>query len=78
MDEAVWLLPAADVRWARELLTDQFSTVMWVPGSHEQWSHPSDPVRLRGEHREPVERYRRLGVSTAEGRIRSGQGRVHP
>lgn len=57
-----WLLVAgdvsekvADVEWALRLLADRFAKVVWVPGNHELWTHPSDPVQLRGE-----ERYRHL------------------
>lgn len=57
-DEGDWLLLAgdvgelaADVEWTLRLLADRFSTVVWVPGNHELWTHPADPVRLRGEHR---------------------------
>ncbi|MER5321352.1 metallophosphoesterase family protein [Streptosporangium roseum] len=57
-----WLLVAgdvsekvADVEWALGLLAGRFAKVVWVPGNHELWTHPSDPVQLRGE-----ERYRHL------------------
>ncbi|WP_329612122.1 metallophosphoesterase [Streptomyces brevispora] len=75
LDEEDWLLLAgdvgelaADVEWVLRLLADRFSTVVWVPGNHELWTHPSDPVRLRGEHRYRylVELCRRLGVITPE------------
>ncbi|MPZ27797.1 MAG: metallophosphoesterase [Micromonosporaceae bacterium] len=70
-----WLLVAgdvaervADVEWALSLLRERFATVVWVPGNHELWTTPRDPVQLRG-----VERYahlvavcRRLGVVTPE------------
>ncbi|MCX4657979.1 metallophosphoesterase family protein [Streptomyces uncialis] len=74
-DEGDWLLLAgdvgelaADVEWTLRLLADRFSTVVWVPGNHELWTHPADPVRLRGEHRYRylVELCRRLGVITPE------------
>ena len=61
-NEADWLLVAgdiaeksADIEWALGLLADRFATVVWVPGNHELWTHPDDPVTLRG-----VERYRHL------------------
>jgi 3',5'-cyclic AMP phosphodiesterase CpdA len=70
-----WLLVAgdvsektADIRWALKTLAGRFRQVVWVPGNHELWSHPADPVGLRG-----VERYehlvalcRDLGVLTPE------------
>jgi 3',5'-cyclic AMP phosphodiesterase CpdA len=70
-----WLLVAgdvgerfADVEWALRLLRERFSTVVWVPGNHELWTHPTDPVELRGEARylRLVEMCRRIGVLTPE------------
>lgn len=42
--------------------------MVWVPGNHELWTHPSDPVRLRGEARylHLVDLCRSLGVLTPE------------
>jgi 3',5'-cyclic AMP phosphodiesterase CpdA len=53
-----WLLVAGDVgelfgdieRTLRQL-RGRFSTVVWAPGNHELWTHPSDPVQLRGVQR---------------------------
>lgn len=70
-----WLIVAGDV--AEKLddvigtlakLRDRFATVIWTPGNHELWTHPSDPVQLRGEprYRELVRRCREIGVSTPE------------
>ncbi|WP_248583586.1 metallophosphoesterase [Nocardioides sp. InS609-2] len=70
-----WLIVAGDVgeifddiAWALDALRGRFAKVIWAPGNHELWSHPSDPVKLRG-----VERYmalvalcRRLDVITPE------------
>ncbi|HZN17561.1 MAG TPA: metallophosphoesterase [Micromonosporaceae bacterium] len=73
--EADWLLVAGDVgelfedvEWALTLLRDRFSTVVWTPGNHELWTHPSDPVTLRGQARYDalVEMCRRIGVLTPE------------
>ena len=57
-----------DVEWTLSLLRDRFATVFWVPGNHELWTHPSDPVQLRGVRRYEhlVEVCRRLGVVTPE------------
>ena len=59
---------SADLEWALGVLRERFATVIWVPGNHDLWTVPEDPVRLRG-----VERYlhlvgicRRLGVLTPE------------
>jgi predicted phosphodiesterase len=59
---------SADLEWALGLLRERFATVVWVPGNHDLWTVPEDPVGLRG-----VERYlhlvgicRRLGVLTPE------------
>ena len=53
-----WLIVAgdvgeifADVEHTLRQLRDRFSTVIWAPGNHELWTHPSDPVTLRGEQR---------------------------
>lgn len=50
------------------LLSERFAKVVWVPGNHELWTHPSDPVRLRGEARylHLVDLCRSLGVITPE------------
>jgi 3',5'-cyclic AMP phosphodiesterase CpdA len=70
-----WLLVAgdvaetvADIHWALKTLAGRFRKVVWAPGNHELWTHPKDPVTLRG-----VERYshlvdlcRELGVITPE------------
>ncbi|WP_327292297.1 metallophosphoesterase family protein [Streptomyces sp. NBC_01198] len=70
-----WLLVAGDVAerstdisWALSTLKKHFSTVIWLPGNHELWTPPDDPVRLRGEsrYRHLVEEARRLGVITPE------------
>ncbi|MFC5824014.1 metallophosphoesterase family protein [Nonomuraea insulae] len=70
-----WLLVAgdvgerlADITWALRLLAGRFERVVWVPGNHELWTRPDEPLELRG-----VERYehlvsvcRELGVLTPE------------
>jgi 3',5'-cyclic AMP phosphodiesterase CpdA len=70
-----WLLLAgdvgelfADIEWALRTLSGRFAKVVWVPGNHELWTHPSDPVQLRGEerYRELVALCRGLGVVTPE------------
>ncbi|MEU8890715.1 metallophosphoesterase [Streptomyces sp. NPDC048442] len=70
-----WLLLAgdvgddfADVEWALSRLGDRFAKVVWVPGNHELWTRPGDPVSLRGEarYRHLVEICRGLGVVTPE------------
>lgn len=70
-----WLIVAgdvgervADVEWALGLLGERFAKVVWVPGNHELWTHPDDPVTLRGEerYRHLVEICRGLGVVTPE------------
>ncbi|MGW6205338.1 metallophosphoesterase family protein [Streptomyces sp. NPDC055089] len=70
-----WLLVAGDVgekfediAWALELLAGRFRQVVWAPGNHELWTHPADPVTLRGAERYEslVELCRELGVSSPE------------
>lgn len=58
----------ADVEWALGLLRQRFAKVVWVPGNHELWTMPKDPVPLRGEERYDhlVETCRRLDVLTPE------------
>ncbi|MBL1068561.1 metallophosphoesterase [Streptomyces sp. 7-21] len=70
-----WLIVAgdvgelsADIEWALSLLARRFAKVIWVPGNHELWTVPEDPVTLRGEdrYRHLVEMCRGLGVVTPE------------
>jgi 3',5'-cyclic AMP phosphodiesterase CpdA len=70
-----WLIVAGDVaelaseiEWALRVLRDRFHTVIWVPGNHELWTHPQDPVTLRGRARYQflVDLCRGLGVITPE------------
>ncbi|RKN41789.1 metallophosphoesterase family protein [Streptomyces hoynatensis] len=70
-----WLLVAGDVgemsediEWALTLLAERFAKVIWVPGNHELWTPPDDPVRLTGEARYEylVGLCRRLGIVTPE------------
>ena len=72
---ADWLLVAGDVAESAgtvartlELLAGRFARVVWVPGNHELWTHPGDPVQLRGEERYQylVSLCRQLGVLTPE------------
>ena len=73
--EGDWLLVAGDVgelaldiEWALSTLAERFATLVWVPGNHDLWTHPKDPVQLRGEERYLflVDLCRRLGVITPE------------
>ncbi|MDQ3933892.1 MAG: metallophosphoesterase [Actinomycetota bacterium] len=41
----------ADIEWGLGTLARRFEKVLWVPGNHELWTTPSDPVQLRGEAR---------------------------
>ncbi|MGW5847210.1 metallophosphoesterase family protein [Streptomyces sp. NPDC055254] len=70
-----WLIVAGDItenyadfEWAVQHLAGRFAKVVWAPGNHELWTHPSDPVDLRGAAR--YERLVRLcqehGVATPE------------
>lgn len=70
-----WLLIAgdigevvADITWALRTLSARFAKVIWVPGNHELWTAPDDPVELRGEHkyRHLVDVCRDLEVVTPE------------
>jgi 3',5'-cyclic AMP phosphodiesterase CpdA len=59
---------AADIEWALRTLSERFATVVWVPGNHDLWTHPRDPVQVRGEQRYQylVEVCRGIGVLTPE------------
>jgi 3',5'-cyclic AMP phosphodiesterase CpdA len=70
-----WLIVAGDVgeistdiEWALTRLAERFAKVIWAPGNHELWTHPSDPLKLRGEYRyrHLVEFCRSIGVVTPE------------
>jgi 3',5'-cyclic AMP phosphodiesterase CpdA len=58
----------ADVEWALATLADRFRSVVWVPGNHELWTPPHDPVQLRGEARYQhlVAYCRQRGIFTPE------------
>lgn len=59
---------SSDVEWALRLLAERFARVIWVPGNHDLWTIPEDPLQLRGElrYRHLVELCRGLGVLTPE------------
>jgi 3',5'-cyclic AMP phosphodiesterase CpdA len=70
-----WLILAGDVgdtpeqlEWTLRLLGERYDRLVWVPGNHELWTLPNDPVQLRGEarYRHLVELCRGLGVLTPE------------
>ena len=74
-DPADWLIVAgdvgevlADVGFVLASLANRFARVIWTPGNHELWTHPSDPVTLRGTARYEalVKICRRFGVLTPE------------
>jgi 3',5'-cyclic AMP phosphodiesterase CpdA len=74
-DSGDWLIVAGDVaelfsdiEWGLGLLARRYERVIWAPGNHELWAHPSDPVTLRGDarYRALVEMCRSLGVLTPE------------
>jgi 3',5'-cyclic AMP phosphodiesterase CpdA len=59
---------AAEIEWALTQLKSRFETVVWVPGNHELWTTPKDPLQLRGVRRYEylVQMCRRIGVLTPE------------
>jgi 3',5'-cyclic AMP phosphodiesterase CpdA len=70
-----WLIVAGDVaeviseiEWALRVLRDRFPMVIWVPGNHELWTPPHDPVMRRGQARyhHLVDLCRSLGVISPE------------
>lgn len=70
-----WLIVAGDVGERVQpvidtlaTLRERFATVVWVPGNHELWTTPKDPVQARGQERyeELVRRCRAVDVVTPE------------
>jgi 3',5'-cyclic AMP phosphodiesterase CpdA len=70
-----WLIVAgdigeafADIEWTLRDLRSRFRQVIWAPGNHELWTHPADPVALRGEerYRALVQMCRDIGVHSPE------------
>jgi 3',5'-cyclic AMP phosphodiesterase CpdA len=70
-----WLLIAGDVgetvehlEWTLRTLRPRFAKLAWVPGNHELWTLPNDPLQLRGErrYRYLVDLCRSLDVLTPE------------
>jgi 3',5'-cyclic AMP phosphodiesterase CpdA len=73
--DADWLIVCGDVseeiadfEWTLGLLIRRFARVVWVPGNHELWTTPGEPITLRGErrYRHLVEICRRIGALTPE------------
>jgi 3',5'-cyclic AMP phosphodiesterase CpdA len=74
-DDGDWLIVAgdvgeifADVARALGELRGRFEQVIWAPGNHELWTHPSDPNQSRGEQRyaDLVRMCRDIGVHTPQ------------
>lgn len=70
-----WLIVAGDVADRFDQIVDtlralrnRFETVVWVPGNHELWTLPGDPVSARGVARylKLVDALRGIGVVTPE------------
>ena len=70
-----WLIVAgdvgeifSDVGFVLASLANRFARVIWVPGNHELWTLPTDPVALRGVARYEalVKVCRRFGILTPE------------
>lgn len=58
----------SDIQWALATLARSFEKVVWVPGNHELWTCPADPVQLRGDarYRYLVRYCQDLGIVTPE------------
>ncbi len=90
--ETDWLLlpgdvseKVADFEWVLGTLASRFAKVVWAPGNHDLWTHPSETVQLAAWNalRTPREGGRDLGVVTLEdplsdlgGPRRPGDGRA--
>jgi 3',5'-cyclic AMP phosphodiesterase CpdA len=68
-----WLIVAgdvaardADLEWALTTLRQRFGALIWVPGNHELWSGPDDPVRGEQRYRHLVDLCRSVGAVTPE------------
>jgi len=70
-----WLIVAGDIAEQFDLivatlafLAGRFARVLWTPGNHELWTHPSDEDTSRGQERYDrlVEACRSIGVLTPE------------
>ncbi|WPB89021.1 metallophosphoesterase family protein [Streptomyces malaysiensis] len=70
-----WLIVAGDVgevfseiEEVLGLLSERFAKVIWSPGNHELWTHPKDPLEVRGVARYEalVEMCRAKGIVTPE------------
>lgn len=70
-----WLIVAGDVaehvddiERTLRVLAGRFAKVIWAPGNHELWTHPGDPVQLRGtaRYQRLVQVCRKAGVATPE------------
>lgn len=82
-----WLIVAGDVAeifddvvGVLRMLSDRFAKVIWAPGNHELWTHPQDPLQLRGDdrYRALVAACRELGVLTPEDDFAVWQGTGGP
>jgi len=68
-----WLIVAgdvgdriADLEFAFQVLCPRFRQVLWVPGNHDLWSQPDDPLRGQARYERQVEVCRSYGVISPE------------
>lgn len=68
-----WLIVAGDVgetiqqvRWVLGFLRQRFARLVWVPGNHELWSPPGDPLRGVARYLALVDVARQAGADTPE------------
>jgi 3',5'-cyclic AMP phosphodiesterase CpdA len=82
-----WLIVAGDVGerftdiiWALTTLRRHFAEFLRLPGNHELWTPPDDPVTLRGRPRYDrlVDELRAVGVTTPEDPYRIWEGPEGP
>lgn len=80
-----WLVVAGDVcetvedlRRTLGGLRERFATVVWAPGNHELWTHPTDPVRPRGRAPGTATKEESLAVARAAGVYARDEFVLHP
>ena len=67
-----------DIAWTLETLRPKFHSLYWVPGNHELWTLPGDPVRGEAKYLRMVDLCRSFGVKTPEDEFDVWEGSGEP